>query len=205
MEIRQFRYFQAVAQELSFTRAAEICHVSQPPLSRQIALLEAELGVQLLKRNQHSVELTEAGRVFLQDARTVLACISGVRERTVRAASGLSGQLNVGFGSSTAYALLPTLVRNFRTRHPDVKLELTSMPLIEQIEALRARKIDIGILRLPVYDELISTHFVHRECLVVALPSGHPLAGKRRVRLQDLAGCQFVAYRRSRGLAIITT
>jgi DNA-binding transcriptional LysR family regulator len=200
VEIRQFRYFLAVAEEFSFTRAALRCHVSQPPLSRQIARLEQEIGVRLLERDHHSVALTEAGRIFLEDARAVLARVDGSRERAIRAASGLTGRLTVGFGSSTAYALLPMLVRNFRTRYPDVELVLKSMPVIAQVEALRAGEIDVGVLRLPVYDEMISTQFVHREGLVVVLPATHALAGARRIRLEDLAGCEFVAYQRSRGL-----
>ena len=201
MEIRQLRYFLAVAEELSFTRAAERCHVSQPPLSRQIAYLEREIGAQLLDRDRHSVSLTAAGRVFMEEARLILERIDGSRERAVRAARGLTGRLVVGFGSSTTYALLPRMVRNFRNRYPDVELVLKSMPVISQVEALRAGKIDIGVLRLPVYDELISTYLVHHEDLVVALPADHPLALRRRVLLEDLAGCPFVTYQRSRGLS----
>jgi LysR family transcriptional regulator, benzoate and cis,cis-muconate-responsive activator of ben and cat genes len=201
VEIRQLRYFLAVAEELSFTRAADRCQVSQPPLSRQIAHLEEEIGVRLLDRDQHSVSLTAAGRVFLEEARAILERIDGSRERTVRAASGLTGRLVIGFGSSTTYALLPMLVRNFRTHYPDVQLVLQSMPVITQVEALRAGEIDVGVLRLPVYDELISTHLVHHEDLVVALPADHPLARVRKVLLEDLAGCSFVTYRRSRGLS----
>ena len=194
------RYFLAVAEELNFTRAAKRCYISQPPLSRQIAQLEDELGVKLLDRDQHSVALTEAGRVFLEDIYAILERVDRSRERAVRAASGLTGQLVVGFGSSTAYALLPMLVKRFRVKYPHVQLVLRSMPVIEQIEALRNGHINIGVLRLPVYDELINTQFVHREGLVVALPAHHPLACRDPVAVESLAGCDFVAYQRSRGM-----
>jgi DNA-binding transcriptional LysR family regulator len=200
MEIRQLRYFLAVAEELSFTRAAERCFISQPPLSRQIAILEREIGVRLLKRDNHSVSLTEAGRAFLEDARHILIRVDGAKQRAVMAASGLTGKLTIGFGSSTAYALLPSLVHSFRSKFPNVELLLRSMPVINQIEALRLGEIDIGVLRLPVFDELICTQFVHREGLVVALPETHALAKRKKIRIEDLADCEFIAYERSRGM-----
>ena len=200
VELRQMRYFLAVAEELNFTRAAKRCHVSQPPLSRQIAQLEDELGVRLLTRDPHSVALTDAGRVFLEDVYAILERVDRSKQRAVRAASGLTGQLVVGFGSSTAYVLLPMLVKRFRAHYPHVQLVLRSMPVIEQIEALRDGQIKVGVVRLPVYDELIQTQFVHREGLVVALPAEHPLAAHDRVPVGALAGCDFVAYQRSRGM-----
>jgi len=183
MELRHLRYFVAVAEEQNVTRAAVRLHVSQPPLSRQISRLEQEIGLRLLDRNRHAVALTEGGRVFLDDTRLILARVDALKERATRAAAGLTGRLTVAFGSSTAYALLPSLVHSFRALYPDVELVLRSMPVIKQIEALRAGEIDVGVLRLPVYDELISTQFVHRESLIVALPSKHTLAHRRRIRI----------------------
>ena len=200
MEFRQLRYFVAVAEELSFTRAAELCNVSQPPLSRQIALLEQRVGARLLNRDRHTVSLTDAGRVFLEDAKRTLALAEEAASRARRAGKGLIGRLVLGFGGSTAYELLPAIVRCYRRDHPDVELVLRSLPVTQQLEALRSREIDMGLLRLPVHDELVETQLLRRESFVAALPHDHPLAGKRRLSLADLKDCSLVAYQPSRGL-----
>lgn len=200
MEFRQLRYFIAVAQELSFTRAAAICHVSQPPLSRQIALLEQRLGARLFFRDRHTVELTDAGRVFLEDAKRTLAMADMAAERAKRADMGLVGKLTLGFGGSTAYSLLPALVRRFHRDHPDVELALKSLPVTQQIEALRNREIEMGLLRLPVHDELVETQLLRRESFVAVIPRGHRLAKCKTIELAALKDCSFVAYQPSRGL-----
>ena len=200
MDLRQMRYLVAVAEELSFTRAARRCHVSQPPLSRAIRELEQEIGIRLFERDKHHVAVTPAGRSLLEDARRALALLDESAERARRTARGLRGTLSIGFGGSPVYSLLPALVRRFRQAVPDVEIRFRAMAVLRQIEALRNGEIDIGIVRLPVYDELIDTRFVYREPLVVALPSGHPLLGSSgAIAVAQLNGSRFVTYQPTRG------
>lgn len=200
MDLRQMRYAIAVAEELNFTRAAQRCNVSQPPLSRAIRELEDEIGARLFERDKHHVALTLAGAVFIADARKALEMIDGGSERARRAAQGLSGTLAIGFGGSTVYALVPTLMRRFRKTTPEVEIVFHAMSVLHQIEALRSGEIDVGIVRLPIFDELIETRFVHSEPLIVALPIGHPLlAHSGAVEIEALQASRFVAYQPTRG------
>lgn len=200
MDVRQMRYLIAVAEELNFTRAAARCHVSQPPLSRAIRDLEAEVGAQLFERDKHHVALTPAGAALVDRARKALAMLDEGADLARRTAAGLSGMLTFGFGGSTVYALVPALVRRFRETTPDVAIRFNAMSVLHQIEALRSGDIDIGIVRLPIFDELIETRFVHSEPLVVALPSGHPLlAHSGPVSPDDLKSSRFVTYEPTRG------
>ncbi|MFM2410213.1 MAG: HTH-type transcriptional regulator BenM [Pseudomonadota bacterium] len=200
MDLRQVRYAIAVAEELNFTRAARRCNISQPPLSRAIQELESELGIQLFERNKHSVSLTPAGLTFISEARRSLTVLEEGSDRARRVASGHSGALSIGIGGSTLYSLLPSLVRRFKATSPDIHLEFKSMSVLYQIEALRAGEIDIGLLRLPVFDEMIDSLFVHREALVVALPFGHPLLSARDpIRIDQLRDDKFITYEPSRG------
>ena len=114
MELRQLRYFIAIAEELSFSKGARRAGVSQPPLSRQIANLEAELGARLLDRNKHSVRLTESGKVFYAEAIKTLAALERTVHMTQRAARGQTGSLALGFGGSAAYTFAPSALRKFR-------------------------------------------------------------------------------------------
>jgi DNA-binding transcriptional LysR family regulator len=189
-----------VADERSFTRAAQRCHVSQPPLSRAIAQLEAELGLRLFDRDTHSVALTEAGAALVQEARRGLALLEAGAAKARQTAAGQRGTLVIGFGGSIVYSLLPALVRQFRAAAPDVEIRFRPMAVLRQIDALRAGEIDLGILRMPVFDELIHTQPVHREQLVAALPTGHPLlAVAGPIELGALANSRFVTYEPSRG------
>lgn len=200
MDLRQLRYLIALSEELNFTRAAARCHVSQPPFSRAIRDLETELGVRLFERDKHHVTLTSAGASMVEDARKSLAILHEGTRRAQRTAAGFSGTLTFGFGGSNVYSLLPSLVSSFRTVAPDVLVAFQAMPVLNQIEALRDGTIDIGILRLPVFDELIATRFVYAEPLVVALPGGHPLlADSGAVAVDQLAPSPFVAYEPTRG------
>lgn len=203
MDLRQIRYFIAVAEELNFTRAAARCRVSQPPLSRAIRELEVEIGADLFDRDKHHVTLTPAGTSLVADARQALSLLEESAERARRTARGLRGTLQIGFGGSTVYALLPALVRRFRHEVPDVEIRFRAMSVLHQIDALRNGEIDIGILRLPAYDELIESRFVHREPLIVALPSGDPLlAHSGAISVAQLAQSRFVTYQAARGFNI---
>ncbi|WP_235979220.1 LysR family transcriptional regulator [Croceibacterium atlanticum] len=194
------RYVIAVADELSFTRAAARCNVSQPPLSRAIRDLETEIGVQLFERDTHSVRITPAGETLVSEARLALATIEKGIESARQTASGLRGTLKLGFGGSTVYSLLPALIRRFRADACDVDFEFCPMPVLNQIDALRSGEIDLGLLRLPIFDEMIETAFVHGEPLVVALPEGHPLLENRgAISIADLESSRFITYEPTRG------
>lgn len=194
------RFAIAVADELNFTRAAARCHVSQPPLSRAIRDLEEEMGVQLFERDTHSVKVTLAGQKFVSEARSAISTLEKAIDGARRTAAGLQGTLRIGFGGSTTYSLVPSLVRLFRTLAADVEIEFRAMPVLSQIEALRSREIDIGVLRLPIFDELIETRLVHSEPLIVALPEGHPLlAASGPVSIDKLRANRFVTYEPTRG------
>jgi len=200
MDVRQMRYLVALADELNFTRAAKRCNVSQPPFSRAIRDLEEELGARLFERDKHRVSLTPVGAGVVADARRILAMLDESQERARRAARGLQGTLAIGFGGSTVYSLLPALVRNFRAEVKEVEIRFRAMAVLSQIDALRAGEIDLGIVRLPVHDEVIETRLVHREPLAVALPPGHVLLKNRSpVSIGQLATSRFVTYQPMRG------
>lgn len=202
MDLRQLRYFFALSEELNFTRAAARCHVSQPPLSRAIALLEAELGTALLLRDTHRVVLTAAGASLADDARRllVLADEAGAKVRGI--ARGQRGTLKLGFGGSVVYSLWPRLLQDFRAFAPDVRLLFLSMPVLDQVEALREGRIDVGLIRLPILDEMIATEPVYRETLAVALPIDHRLAASSNpIAVDQLATEDFVTYEPRRGFS----
>ncbi|CAB5033928.1 MAG: LysR family transcriptional regulator [Actinobacteria bacterium] len=197
MEIRQLRYFIAVAEDLSFTRASRRIHVSQPPLSRQISKLEAELGIALLSRDSRRVGLTEAGRVFFQHARTILNNIEAATVMAKRAAQGKIGRLAMGFGGSASLSLMPAILRKFRHRYPAVEVVLEQLTMLERLEALRNRSIDIGFVLLPFGDPLFTTELMMRSPLVLAVPADHALGQQSQVRLKQAEPFDFVAFPRT--------
>lgn len=194
MELRQLRYFVAVADDLHFGNAARRLHIAQPALSRQIQALEKELLVQLLFRNRRRVQITPAGQVFLERARLILARAEDAVRAAQRAGGGVSGSLNLGFVGSATYDVLPGVLRAFREAAPHVDLTLLEMTVHAQIEALTEKRIDIGLLRLPVKTEGLVFRTISREPLYVALPSSHRLAQCPALRLLALAGEPFVLY-----------
>jgi DNA-binding transcriptional LysR family regulator len=201
MELRHLRYFIAVAEELHFRRAAERLHMSQPPLSQQIRALERELGVSLLERNRRRVELTPAGASFLESARGVLEAADRAAETARRVAAGQVGSLSIGFvGSATISPRLPAILRDFRERYPDVELTLRELQTTEQLEALAAGRIDVGVIRGPLAPSELAAGLefvvIQREQLTVAMPDQHPLTSKPSVRAADLRGEAFVILRR---------
>jgi DNA-binding transcriptional LysR family regulator len=201
MELRHLRYFVAVAEELHFHRAADRLHISQPPLSQQIRALEAELGVALFERNRRRVELTPAGQSFLTDARGILEATERAADRARRVAGGELGELSIGFvGSATFSPVLPAILRDFRARFPDVGLSLRELQTAEQLAALVAGRIDVGVIRGPLdaaeLDPGLELVVIQREQLVVALPEAHPLAEQPRLHAADLRGETFVILRR---------
>ncbi|MCW5702876.1 MAG: LysR family transcriptional regulator [Bradyrhizobium sp.] len=198
MELRQLRYFMAVAEELSFVRAAKRVGISQPPLSRQIANLEAEIGTTLFNRNKHGVTITEAGTALHQELREILPRLEGAIKTTQRAAKGQVGTLALGFGGSAVYTFTPALLRHFRRNFPDVELSLRNVPVTSQLDALLDQRIDIGFIILPVDNNAIATRVLLRDKLTVALPSGHPLTRQKTISVNELSGSDFLVFPRSR-------
>jgi DNA-binding transcriptional LysR family regulator len=196
MELRHLRYFLAVADELHFGRAAARLHIAQPPLSQQIRQLERELGFDLFLRTHRRVRLTDAGRAFRDEASSLIERLGQATVAAQRVARGESGALAVGFVASATYALLPRLYRRFRERHPGVALTLSEMSTAEQVEALRAGRIHLGLARAPVGDETLAAEPLADEPLVVALPVRHPLAAQRALALRALAHEPFVLFPR---------
>jgi len=201
MELRHLTYFIAVAEELHFGRAAQRLHISQPPLSQQIRRLEEEIGVRLLNRTKRRVEITPAGEAFLAEARQIIAAAEEAVRRAVRADKGEIGSLAVGFIGSANYSVLPPVIREFRRRFPDVEISLTEMNTSNQIEALRAGRIQAGFLRPPPGIEAagLATAPVFREPLVVAMSQNHPLQGELTLPLRLLAKESFIMIPRRRG------
>jgi LysR family transcriptional regulator, benzoate and cis,cis-muconate-responsive activator of ben and cat genes len=194
MELRQLRYFVAVAEELHFGHAARRLRIAQPALSRQVQSLERELEVQLLLRNRRRVQITPAGQVFLERSRLLLARAEDAVLAAQRASVGVSGSLNLGFVGSATYDVLPAVLRAFRHSAPQVDLTLSEMTVHAQLEALTEKRIDIGLLRLPARTEGLVFRTVSNEPLYVALPSSHPLAQHSVLRLAALTGEPFVLY-----------
>lgn len=191
MELRHLRYFQAVAQTLNFTRAAEQLNIAQPPLSRQIQQLEDELGVHLLERSR-PLRLTEAGRYFQEKTGLLLEQLERVSTDTRRIGTGHKRWLGIGFAPSTLYGALPDLIRRLRS-HGDIELGLSELITLQQLEALKSGRIDIGFGRLLFDDPAITQRILREDPLVAALPAGHPLLSEP-VSLQQLSIEPFILY-----------
>jgi DNA-binding transcriptional LysR family regulator len=204
IELRHLRYFITVAEELHFGHAAQRLHMAQPPLSQQIKQLETLLGFQLFERTKRSVELTEAGLVFLSESRNLLKQLDQAVETGRQVSRGEQGQLVLGFVSSAAYNVLPELLRAFRAEVPQVRLELHELPTTQQVQGLQAGKIDVGLLRPPVEDKTLNLRVIKREPMVVALPEAHPLSGspseqtpeQTQIELASLAQEPFILFPR---------
>jgi DNA-binding transcriptional LysR family regulator len=194
MELRDLRYFVAVAQHHNFSRAAEQLHVSQPALSEQIKKLEDELGVVLFERTSRGALLTDAGQALFPQAQTVLAQAEAAVDIARTVAHGVVGSLTLGFIDSAALAILPPLIRRFLERYPQVKLRLRELGTHQQLEAVEAGEIDVGIVRGPVWNPRLAGRRIATESLLVALPAHHRLADAKVVALGDLHDEGFITY-----------
>ncbi len=203
MELRHLRYFITVAEELHFSRAAERLHIAQPPLSQQIHQLEMELGVELFQRKtKRQVQLTEAGRVFLQSAYQLLAQLEQVIELTRRTGRGETGQLRVGFISSVTYDVLPAILQAFHQQFPGVELILQELTTSEQEKALQNHRIQVGFVHLPLEDDSFAWECIQQENLVVALPANHPLAKQEKIAMRSLTDELFILFPRHLGIGL---
>lgn len=175
VEIRHLRYFVAVAEELSFSKAAVRLHMSQPPLSQQIKILEENMGVQLLERSRRHVHLTEAGRVFLAESKNILNNLKHAVGRTVRTASVASGQIRVGFVTTALFHALPIVQARIATSFPDLTLVVYDLSTRNQIDRLIQGHLDIGIVHSCSAPSEINKVLIFTEPFVLAVPKGHEL------------------------------
>ncbi|WP_269226804.1 LysR family transcriptional regulator [Flavobacterium eburneipallidum] len=157
MELRHIKYFLKLAEELSFVRAAEKLFISQPPLSRQIKELETEIGAQLFERNNKRVVLTEAGKFYEKEMREVLKNIERINIKTKKVSENQSGEFRIAYVSSTFSGDISTLIQKLSEQFPYVNFRLYEVPTVKQIKALEEFKIDLGIVRAPLYSPKIET------------------------------------------------
>jgi DNA-binding transcriptional LysR family regulator len=195
MEFHQLRYFVAAAEEMSMSRAAERLHVSQPALSRQIALLEDEIGVRLFDRIRKRIHLTEAGGFFLVKARQLLCDAESGVQQVREQFGGVRRTLRLGFIGPFLDDLVAPAVREFQQRHPNSKVSLFDLPPSAQIGRLRLHELDAAILgNIDEHDrELFSVKRISRHRMAIVLPEDHPLAGKKSVKLAALQNDDWVS------------
>jgi DNA-binding transcriptional LysR family regulator len=196
VELRQLRYFVAVAEHLHFGQAAKSLNMAQPPLSQQIMRLERSLGVQLFERSSRQVALTDSGRILLEVTRDVIGQADHLQYLAEALRVGEAGRLRIGFVASVMNWGLGSRFRAFRTRYPNAQVTATQMPVADQVAALQGAQIDIGFTMARLnYDDLRVVDFAE-EPLRAVLPSDHRLAGTGRVRLSDLAAENIISFRK---------
>lgn len=202
MELRHLRYFVAVAEELSFTRAAARLCTAQPSLSQQIRQLENELGVTLLDRNRHHVAVTNAGRVFLQQAKDILARVDHASRLARQAAEGLAGDLSVGTFPSADVRILPALRPLIAEHLPELRLILHSKYAVEPLSGLRTGTLDAAFMRRPEDTAGLDMIELLREQIVIVLPSHHALARRKKIPVKSLDDLPCIAMERSMSPAL---
>ncbi len=201
MELRQLHYFVAIADELHFGRAADRLHIAQPSLSQQIRRLEEELGVTLLQRTKRRVQLTDAGRLFRDEAHHVLTRVERATSTLHQFSRGEAGWLSVGLTPWMDFTELPDLIRLFGKGHRGVHFDLHTLNVPDQLAALHEGRLHVGFLRPPVDGSALAVEPILRESLVVALPRHHPLARRDRIPLRALADQPFAALPRNKAPA----
>lgn len=195
MDLRQLRYFVAVARERNFTRAAEQLNIAQPPLSRQIQLLEEEVGVPLLIRNTRPVRMTDAGRLFYEQAVQVLGRVKQMKETTRQVGLHQRSVLSIGFVGSVLYGGLPTLMRKLRENAPELDIQMVELMSLQQIEALKEGRIDIGFGRVHHSDPNVAGIVMREERLAAVVPLSSPLARESTpLPLHALDGQKLIVY-----------
>ncbi|MGG0569889.1 LysR family transcriptional regulator [Priestia megaterium] len=195
MELRQLRYFMEVAKREHVSEAAEYLHVAQSAISRQIANLESELGVSLFKREGRNVKLTAIGKVFLEHTETAMKAIDYAKEQIDEYLDPERGTIKIGFPTSLASHLLPTIISAFKEEHPNVAFHLRQGSYKFLIESVKKRDINIAFLGpVPVEDQSIEGHILFTENLLALVPSHHPLAERDNIRLRDLRNEDFVLF-----------
>lgn len=194
MDLRDMRYFLAVAEEGNIGRAALRLHMSQPPLTRHIQSLEERLGATLFLRTPKGVTLTEAGQTLMEEVPNLLALAQRAAERTRLAGQGLLGRLDVGLFGSGVLDVIPRMLARFHETRPKVKIVLHNLTKDAQLKALHERRISVGFNRLVPEEEGITVETVLRESMVVAVPAAHPLSVRPSITLRDLDGVPMITY-----------
>jgi DNA-binding transcriptional LysR family regulator len=196
IELRLLRYFAVVAEELHVGNAAARLYISQPALSQQIRALEEQVGLPLFVRHPRGMELTEAGEVLLQEARTLLGESERLEATVEELRRGRATGLRIGLPPGLAPTLLPELLAPLREREPDARIEVRELTTPEQVAALHDGSLDLGLVREPVEDTRLSRRTLLVETLGVGLPAGHPLAQRESLTLRELASELFVCFPR---------
>lgn len=192
MDLRQLSSFIAVAEEGQLSKAAVRLCLSQPPLSRHIQALEAELGVRLFERTATGMELTQAGTALLEEARSIESLVQQATRKARRAGTGRSGHLRVGVYGSSIYGVVPQILRQFRLSYPDVELTLHYAQTPAQVQALRRGQVDIVFERMVPIEPDIHVQLICRERLLVAMNMSHPLAQHEWIHIGDLRNETFI-------------
>jgi DNA-binding transcriptional LysR family regulator len=193
MELRHLRYFVVVGEEQHFRNAAQRLNLTQPALSRQIQSLEDEIGFQLFERLRRGVRLNPAGKLFLQDARRILQQVHDATTRAHRVATGQTGTLRVGFVETMSWhGVVPKSFRRFRQQQPDAELQLHPLSSLEQIDAIRSGRLDAGFIFSRSKPEGMAQVQVASHKLMLAVPKGHHLTGRKTIRLRDLRKASFI-------------
>lgn len=196
MDLRRLAYFVAVAEELHFGRAAARLDIAQPPLSRQIVQLENELGATLFDRSRSQIKLTQAGAVLLERAHDILGQVERTQREVRRIGEGIAGRLRVAFVGSATHGVLPNIIREFRSTHPDVELALSAMNNAELKRALIQREIDSAVARPSLVDDELKSVPLQYEPLILALPDLPKFRDSDAIHLASLKGETFVLYPR---------
>jgi DNA-binding transcriptional LysR family regulator len=197
VDLRQLRYFVTVAAERNFNKAAERLHIAQPPLSRAIQQLEAELGAGLIDRTARPLKLTTVGNLFYEQAIQVLGRMEDMRSMMRSAVASEKRRFTIGFVASTMYARLPELIRAFRLAAPDVELVLQESVTLDQITALKEGRIDVGFGRIRFEDPAVRRTILRYEPLIAALPSESVLAqGSGPISLAEIGREPLILYPR---------
>jgi DNA-binding transcriptional LysR family regulator len=192
VELRHLRYFLAVAETLNFRRAAEKVRIAQSPLSQQIKSLEHELGFELFIRNRRRVQLTHAGKVFVEDARQLVARAKEAALRAKKAAEGRSGTLTIGYLTSMTNETFSSILFEFQAQCPEVELVMNDLIPLPIVDGVRERSLDIGFMRFPSPDRELAVEEIWKEPLVVALPKGHWLERQTAINPKNLKDEMFV-------------
>jgi len=199
MELRHLRYVVMLAETLHFGRAAERLNLSQPPLSHQVRQLEEELRIKLFHRTKRQVRLTEAGRMFVQEARVILAQAAHAANLASRVDQGEVGQLTMGVAGPADAPIFVQILRTFAQKYPKVRIVLRNMSSLDQTHAISEERLHVGFVALPIDDAGLATETVMRQPIMIALPPDHPLASRQRVPLKALSGEPQIMFARSNG------
>jgi DNA-binding transcriptional LysR family regulator len=199
MELRHLRYVVTLAETLHFGRAAQRLNLSQPPLSHQVRQLEEELQVKLFHRTKRQVQLTEAGRMFVREARVILAQAAHASNLASRMNRGEVGQLTVGVAGPADAQIFVDILRAFNTKYPKVHIVLRNLSSLDQTQAINEGRLHVGFVAMPVDDAGLATEPVLRQPIMIALPPEHPLATRDRVPLKALANEPQIMFARTNG------